>query len=175
MAMSNEIASPGGADEAVGDGARDCAPRLVNPSTGLANDYLNVFSEILLLLEFLPAMPEMTDDALAWRPRGYCEYFEQSPLPGARDALRAYDRIDPNLRARFESILTRLTDIAVKAQRRVAAESSSPNYPDSIVDSCEKTTAAMRAGLARVASLINEGVKPRAAGPKPVPFHKAGH
>ena len=52
----------------------------------LANDYLNVFSEILLLLEFLPAMPEMTDDALAWRPRGYCEYFEQSPLPGARDA-----------------------------------------------------------------------------------------
>ena len=88
MAMSNEIAPPGGADEAVGDGARDCAAGLVNPSTGLANDYLNVFSEILLLLEFLPEMPEMTDDALAWRPRGYCEYFEQSPLPGARDALR---------------------------------------------------------------------------------------
>lgn len=167
--MSNEIA---GADEAFGNGARGLAPGLVNPSTGLANDYLNVFSEILLLLEFLPDMPEMTHDALAWRPRGYCEYFEQSPLPGASDALRAYDRIDPNLRARFESILTRLTAIAVKAQRRVAEESSSPNYPNSIADSCEKTTTAMRAGLARIASLINEGVKPRAAAP--VRLHETG-
>lgn len=171
--MSNEIASNGGTDETVGK--RDCAPGLVNPSTGLANDYLNVFSEILLLLEFLPDMPEMTDDALAWRPRGYCEYFEQSPLPGARDAVQAYDRIDPNLRVRFEAILTRLTTIAVKAQRRVAEEASSPNYPNSIVDSCEKTTTVMRAGLARVASLINEGVKPRAAGSGPVPFHEPGH
>jgi hypothetical protein len=172
--MTKQIA-PLGASGAFGNRAQESSPGLVNPSTGLANDYLNVFSEILLLLEFLPAMPEMTDDALAWRPRGYCEYFEQSPLPGALDALRAYDRIDPSLRARFESILTRLTDIAVKAQRRVAEESSGPNYPDSIVESCETTTAAMRAGLAYVASLINEGVKPRAAGSDPVSFHETGN
>jgi len=141
---------------ASGSGRDDPPPGLVNPQTGLANDYLNVFSEILLLLEYLPVMPEMTDAALAWRPRGYCEYFEQSPLPGARDVLSAYDRIDPKIRARFESILARLNELAIKAQRVVAAESAGPNYPDSIVDSCETTAAAMRAGLANVARLINE-------------------
>ena len=73
---------------------RDALIGLVNPSTGLANDYLNVFNEILLLIEFLPTMPEMTDEALAWRPRGYLEYFEQSPLPGAQEVMQALAMID---------------------------------------------------------------------------------
>jgi hypothetical protein len=130
---------------------------LVNPSTGLANDYLNVYNEILLLLEFLPSMPEMTDDALAWQPRGYCEYFEQSSIPGARDALHAYDKVDPDVRAHFESILGRLTEIAVEAQRTLAEEFGRPDYPDSIAKSCEETAEVMRVGLAYVARLINEG------------------
>ena len=95
-AMAREIVQTGAPSGASGEAVLS----LVNPLTGLANDYLNVYNEILLLLEFLPSMPEMTDDALAWRPRGYCEYFEQSPLPGASEALRAYVRIDPNLRAK---------------------------------------------------------------------------
>jgi hypothetical protein len=130
---------------------------LVNPLTGLANDYLNVFNEILLLLEFLPSMPEMTDDALAWQPRGYCEYFEQSTIPGARAALQAYHRVDPTVRARFESILARLTEIALCAQRMLAEESVRPDYPESIVKPCEDTADAMRVGLAYVARFINEG------------------
>ncbi len=103
---------------------------LVSPVTGLANDYLNMFNEILLVLEFLPTMPEMTDEALAWRPRSYREYFQQSPLPGAREAARRYDKVDPALRARFESLLKRLNDIALDAQARVAEEMNSPNFPE---------------------------------------------
>lgn len=139
------------------DPCREPGLSLVNPLTGLANDYLNVYNEILLLLEFLPSMPEMTDDALAWQPRGYCEYFEQSTIPGARAALQAYDRVDPAVRARFESILARLTEIAVRAQRMLAEESGRPDYPGSIARSCEETAEAMRAGLAYVSRLINEG------------------
>jgi hypothetical protein len=140
-----------------------CEPALslVNPLTGLANDYLNVYNEILLLLEFLPSMPEMTDDALAWQPRGYCEYFEQSSIPGARAALQAYDRVDPAVRARFEAILARLTEIALRAQRTLAAESGRPDYPGSIAKSCAETADAMRAGLAYVSRLINEGAAAR--------------
>jgi hypothetical protein len=130
---------------------------LVNPTTGLANDYLNVFNEILLLLEFLPSMPEMTEDALAWQPRGYCEYFQQSSIPGAIHAVQAYDKVDPAVRARFESILSRLTEIAVQAQQTLAEEAGRPDYPDSIVKSCEETTEAMRVGLAYVSRLINDG------------------
>lgn len=155
--------------------AREAAFSLVNPSTGLASDYLNVFNEILLLIEFLPSMPEMIDETLAWQPRGYREYFGQSKLPGAREALRAYDEIDPRLRARFESNLTRLTEIVVQAQRRVAEESLGPNYPESIVESCEATAAAMRASLAIVAQQINAGeaTKPRLRNAKNA--HKPSH
>ena len=153
-AMASEIAltgPPSGASD-------DTVLSLVNPLTGLANDYLNVYNEILLLLEFLPSMPEMTDDALAWQPRGYCEYFEQSSIPGARDALHAYDKLDPGVRAHFEAILARLTEIAVSAQNTLAEEFGRPDYPDSIAKSCEETAEVMRAGLAYVARLINEGV-----------------
>jgi hypothetical protein len=152
-AMASEIAltgTPSGASD-------DTVLSLVNPLTGLANDYLNVYNEILLLLEFLPSMPEMTDDALAWRPRGYCEYFAQSSIPGARDALHAYDKLDPGVRAHFEAILARLTEIALSAQNTLAEEFGRPDYPDSIAKSCEETAEVMRAGLAYVARLINEG------------------
>lgn len=134
---------------------------LVNPTTGLANDYLNVFNEILLLIEFLPSMPEMTDEALAWRPRSYCDYFRESAIPGAHDALRAYDEVDPDVRREFESILSRLTEIASRAQAEVERQSGGPNYPDSVARACEETAEAMRAGLSYVSRLINEG---RAAG-----------
>jgi hypothetical protein len=130
---------------------------LVNPSTGLANDYLNVFNEILLVLEFLPTMPEMTDEALAWQPRSYCEYFEKSNIPGAVHALQAYDMVDPDVRRKFESILGRLTQIVIEAQQTLAVESVRPDYPESIAESCEKTAEAMRVGLAYVSRLINEG------------------
>ena len=133
---------------------------LVSPNTGLANDYLNVFIEILLVLEFLPSMPEMADEALAWQPRGYCEYFEQSNIPGARHALQSYDRVDPNVRMKFESILARLTEIVIQAQQTVAEESGRPEFPDSIAKSCEEAAEAMRAGLSYVSRLINEGCAP---------------
>lgn len=165
--MSNQAQSVSESHLSSGKEGCGAALGLINPLTGLANDYLNVFNEILLLLEFLPDMPEMTEEALAWQPRGYCEYFEQSPLPGADEALRAYHGIDPNLRARFETILSRLTQIAVEAQRMVAEESNKTDYPNSIANSCERTAAAMRAGLAHVARLINEGLHAKAAGAVP--------
>src|ERR1700759_5053507 len=35
------------------------AEALVNPASGLANDYLNLFNEIVMLIEQLPTMPEL--------------------------------------------------------------------------------------------------------------------
>ena len=130
---------------------------LVSPVSGLASDYLNVFNEILLLLEFLPTMPEMTEEALAWKPRTYEEHFQQSTLPGAKEALRAYSSVDPALRVKFESVLLRLNQIVIDAQRTLVEEQSKPDYPDCIVESCESTAEAMRIGLAYVNRLINEG------------------
>ncbi|HTJ03030.1 MAG TPA: hypothetical protein VL492_09555 [Methylovirgula sp.] len=33
------------------------AEAIVNPASGLANDYLNLFNEIVMLIEQLPVMP----------------------------------------------------------------------------------------------------------------------
>jgi hypothetical protein len=156
-AMAKQAVS-GGPDA---DPARGERLSLVNPVTGLANDYLNVFNEILLLLEFLPTMPEMTEEALAWRPRSYCEYFAQSSIPGARDALLAYDKVDPDVREDFEAVLSCLAEIASRAQRKVAAESRRPEFPDSVARSCEEDAEAMRVCLSCVSRLINEGRTPK--------------
>jgi hypothetical protein len=64
------------------------------------------------------------------------------------------------VRAHFEAILARLTEIAVSAQNTLAEEFGRPDYPDSIAKSCEETAEVMRAGLAYVARLINEGRSP---------------
>ncbi|MGB7246524.1 MAG: hypothetical protein WBC64_07610, partial [Methylovirgula sp.] len=61
------------------DGNREKrAEAIVNPASGLANDYLNLFNEIVMMIEQLPAMPELIDDILQWRPVTYQAYFAKS-------------------------------------------------------------------------------------------------
>ncbi len=62
------------------------AEAIVNPASGLANDYLNLFNEIVMLIEQLPQMPELIDDILRWRPVSYQSYFANSVLPGRASA-----------------------------------------------------------------------------------------
>ena len=45
------------------------AAALVNPKSGIANDYLNHFNEVFLMIENLPILlPEMVDELMEWRP-----------------------------------------------------------------------------------------------------------
>ena len=60
---------------------------LVNPVSGLANDYLNLFNELVMMLEQIPQMPELLQDLLAWKPVSYQDYFRDSKLPGRHCAL----------------------------------------------------------------------------------------
>ncbi len=78
------------------------AEAIVNPASGLANDYLNLFNEIVMLIEQLPAMPELIDDILKWRPVSYQSYFSNSILPGRVSALEAYEKLDLSFRKDFE-------------------------------------------------------------------------
>ena len=54
----------------------------INPSTGLATDYLNHFNEAIMLLEMIPDMPECAADFLTWQPTSYREHFA-APTPSA--------------------------------------------------------------------------------------------
>ena len=102
------------------DGALEArAAALVNPASGLANDFLNVYNEILMLIEMLPAMPELADDIFGCRPCRYRSYFMQCNLPGRAEALDAYGRLDPSFRTLFETSVELLAECGVQAIRAI--------------------------------------------------------
>src|SRR5271157_3271933 len=92
------------------------ANNLVNPTSGIANDFLNQYNEILLLVENLPVLlPEMIEELLAWKPRNYEEYFQSSPLAGGHLAIEIYQALDGAFRERFEAQIAKINVLASKA------------------------------------------------------------
>lgn len=139
------------------------AAALVNPASGIANDYLNHFNEILLLIENLPALlPEMIDELLAWRPISYREYFTNSPLPGSAATLEIYDSLDEDFRADFESMVIMLDKIitdsidVIKAARRPDGTLEA----DEVEGTCDQLSQRLRKVLDRTADLVNHGYAP---------------
>ncbi len=139
------------------------AAALVNPESGVANDYLNHFNEILLLIENLSALlPEMVDEILAWKPISYREYFRKSPLPGSKQTLEIYELLDENFRKDFESMVELLNSIVLKSIDIVTTNRREDGTidPDGIGGICEKLASDMRTVLDRTADLVNHGYAP---------------
>lgn len=132
---------------------------LVNPASGLANDYLNLFNEVLMLIEQLPVMPELFEDLLSWKPVTYQEYFARSILPGSQSALADYNRLSPSFRSRFETVVEDLDRLATGtvASIRRHIKTKGTNDPQSLAVICEKATAALRERLGRAVALVNHG------------------
>ena len=138
------------------------ASHLVNPNSGIANDYLNQYNEILLLVENLPVLlPEMIDELLAWKPRTYDEYFTVSPLAGGHLAISIYQALDKTFREHFEKQITKINGLAEKAivvignQRHGAAEMR----PEDIEAFCEQISAKLRGEIEKAAGLVNHGLE----------------
>ena len=134
------------------------AGELVNPASGLANDYLNLFNEIVMLVEQLPSMPELIDDIMAWRPTSYQEYFRASILPGRESALAAYDKLDARFRRGFEQVveeLDRRSTGSVAAVRRKFRASTDQGEPLSVI--CDRAGASIREVLEKATMLVNHG------------------
>ncbi len=136
---------------------------LVNPNSGIANDYLNHFNEILLLIENLPVLlPEMVEEIMAWKPVNYRDYFTKSALPGGTQALQIYDSLDRKFRDDFDSMVALLDQIVlhsidIVSQNRLPDGSLDP---EGIEDVCEQLAADMRIVLGRAADLVNFGHAP---------------
>jgi hypothetical protein len=135
------------------------ANALVNPASGLANDFLNVYNEILMLIEMLPTMPELIDDIASWRPASYRAYFLQSQLPGRLEALEAYARLEPSFRSLFEASVESLAECGVAAASAVADAISlgADDGGEQIEAVCAEWAAALRARLESTEQLVNFG------------------
>ena len=135
------------------------AAALVNPESGLANDYLNVFNELVMLVEQLPMMPELIDDIIAWRPISYEDYFRKSNLPGRAVALDNYQKLAPDLRQAFEEVVAELDRCATGnvAAIRIAYRRARERDPAAFEDLCSRAASALHALLARATHIVNYG------------------
>jgi hypothetical protein len=114
----------------------------------------------LLLIENLPILlPEMVDELLEWNPRTYESYFNASKLPGRQAALKAYDAIEPGVRAGFNRDVDDLNKMAVAIVEEISKHRKPDGRidPDDVQDYCAKASEAFRASLDHLAAFINSG------------------
>jgi hypothetical protein len=143
------------------DALRQRAEAIVNPASGLANDYLNLFNEIVMMIEQLPTMPELIDDILQWRPVTYQAYFSRSVLPGRTSALEAYRDLDAAFRRDFEAVVADLDRravgavVAIRRQHKLTGASSS----GPMGEICGRAGEALREVLLKATDLVNHGTR----------------
>ncbi len=134
------------------------AAALVNPQSGLANDYLNVFNELVMLVEQLPMMPDLIDDILAWRPISYKDYFAKSNLPGRQVALDNYEKMSADLRQEFEAVVADLDRCATGSVAAIRLNLRRQGQdPEILAGLCAKAGAAMHGILARASNIVDHG------------------
>lgn len=133
---------------------------LINPASGIANDYLNLFNEIVMLVEQLPTMPELMEDIINWRPTSYHDYFAKSPLPGRHSAIEVYEQLDKSFRASFDSVVQELdrqaTGVVVAIRRHMRAKGESD--PQALAEICERSGVTLRETLTKASEIVNHGV-----------------
>lgn len=152
MQYQDCIALGGSVDKTCTDSsAQQLADANINPSTGLATDYLNHFNEAIMLLELLPSCPDCLDDLLAWRPMSYCEHFAASAFSGRNLAITAYQAADPALRARLEVLVDSMNAVLEEA-RAALMMAPATTLAGTIAD---HAAARLRPLAARTAALIN--------------------
>ena len=137
------------------------AEALVNPASGLANDYLNLFNEIVMLVEQLPTMLELIDDIQRWHPVSYRDYFERSVLPGRMSAIAAYEQLDEQFRRAFEAIVAELDARATGAVAAVRkhVRNHGESEPVMLATICGRAGGNIRSSLDKATSLVNHGVE----------------
>ena len=100
-------------------------PRLasanINPESFLATDYLNHYNEIVMLLEMIPDMPELVEDAKDWAPKSYCQHFLDSGFQAKDLAVEAYQMAPAFIRKAFEAICSELDTLILSTLAGMAA------------------------------------------------------
>lgn len=137
------------------------ASNLVNPSSGIANDFLNQYNEVLLLVENLPVLlPEMVEELLAWKSKTYEEYFTLSPLPGSEIAIKIYSSLDKSFIRKFEAQMSKINKLANKAivfirEQRLSREEL---IAEDVELFCEQISKKLRFEIETATRFVNYGL-----------------
>jgi hypothetical protein len=133
-AAPSEPSPPGPADEPdIAAFAARVRDTNICETTLLATDYLNHVNEIIMLIEMIPDMPEMLDEAKAWRPKTYVEHFAESSCPFRALAIELYPHVPTRFRTPFETTIRQLDDVIARALR-LADDALAKNNPRMLRD-----------------------------------------
>lgn len=120
---------------------------------GLSNDYLNHYSEVLMLIEMAAGDPAIGADLADWQPVDYRTYFGASELRRASAALAAYDALPDERRAAFEKLVAAMDALATIAVFALQP----PSAPETAPVVVEATAPALRSLIARAGAFLNSG------------------
>jgi len=116
----------------------------VNPATGLATDYLNLFNEYIMLAEMVSEGMMEIGVLRYWHPIDYEAHFAQSGFTGLEVVLAAYRSLGGEAKREFEDAVNRMIDLILVHQNR------SVGAPDTI--------AQIKHQRDHIATLINDPV-----------------
>jgi 5-carboxymethyl-2-hydroxymuconate isomerase len=125
----------------------------INPRTGLATDYLNHFNEIVMLLDLLPAMPDLREEVLSWQPVGYCAHFETSQFRERELAVEAYMLAPARYRRAFDTTIDVLNGRVRAAQAAILTL-----MPEGACREVARLTVEIRTLIARAGAIVNGGI-----------------
>lgn len=120
---------------------------------GLSNDYLNHYSEVLMLIEMAADDPAFGAELAEWRPVSYRDYFDSSDLRRASAALAAYDALPEDRRLAFEKLVAAMDAIATMAVFALQP----PSDPSSAPVIVAGTAPPLRKLIAKAGAFLNSG------------------
>ncbi len=125
-------------------------PRL-NEITGLSTDYLNHFSEAIMVLEMISAAPECVEDFLAWEPRSYSEHFAASRFTDRHAAITAYRAADPLVRESLDTLADIMNTMLMATREAIAADPTAPKA----LALAKRAVTGLKPMVSRAAAVIN--------------------
>jgi hypothetical protein len=137
---------------------------IINPGTGLSTDYLNHFTEAIMLLELLPTVPDCLDDILAWEPRDYREHFAFSHFSNREAVIAAYETTDPELSRSLDMLADVVNTLLLATREAIAANPTAPKSHDL----AQRTGRVLKPIVTRISALIN-GTAPALIGRSTMP------
>jgi hypothetical protein len=117
----------------------------------LSTDFLNRYSEALMLIEMVAMDETVLADLQAWQSIGYREHFATSSLRCAASALAAYDELSPGRARAFDDVCRAMTRLVRTVTALLAEAPPSQELPEIV----EVASEAMRRQIARATQFIN--------------------
>ena len=117
----------------------------------LSTDFLNRYSEALMLIEMVAMDETILADLQAWQSVGYRDHFATSSLRCAASALAAYDDLNPNRARAFDEACRAMTRLVCTVTALLADTPPPPELPEII----EVAGEALRRQIARTTQFIN--------------------